>query len=125
MAWSDPRTWVAGELLTASLLNTHVRDNLIEVRRISGHVAADGSIVAGEGFGVVKTGTGAYQITLDDDMDTNVHMLAIAVAGSARTVSTQAGSPLTSRFNISTFAADGTATDSAFKFTASNATDLA
>jgi hypothetical protein len=28
MAWTAPRTWVAGEEVTASLLNTHVRDNL-------------------------------------------------------------------------------------------------
>lgn len=28
MAWTDPRTWVTGELVTASLLNTHLRDNL-------------------------------------------------------------------------------------------------
>ena len=27
MAWTAPRTWVAGEVLTAALLNTHVRDN--------------------------------------------------------------------------------------------------
>ena len=27
MAWTTPRTWVAGELLTAALLNTHLRDN--------------------------------------------------------------------------------------------------
>jgi hypothetical protein len=27
MAWTSPRTWVAGEEVTASLLNTHVRDN--------------------------------------------------------------------------------------------------
>ena len=27
MAWTAPRTWVLGEVLTASLLNTHVRDN--------------------------------------------------------------------------------------------------
>ena len=27
MAWTAPRTWVLGEALTASLLNTHVRDN--------------------------------------------------------------------------------------------------
>lgn len=30
MAWTAPRTWVAGEVLTAALLNTHVRDNLLE-----------------------------------------------------------------------------------------------
>lgn len=28
-AWSAPRTWVAGEVLTASLLNTHLRDQLL------------------------------------------------------------------------------------------------
>lgn len=28
MAWTAPRTWVAGETLTAALMNTHVRDNL-------------------------------------------------------------------------------------------------
>ena len=28
MAWTDPRTWVTGEVVTASLMNTHVRDNL-------------------------------------------------------------------------------------------------
>lgn len=28
MAWTAPRTWVAGETVTAALMNTHVRDNL-------------------------------------------------------------------------------------------------
>lgn len=28
MAWTTPRTWVASELVTATLLNTHLRDNL-------------------------------------------------------------------------------------------------
>lgn len=27
MSWTTPRTWVAGEIVTAALLNTHVRDN--------------------------------------------------------------------------------------------------
>jgi len=27
MAWTSPRTWVTGELVTASILNTYVRDN--------------------------------------------------------------------------------------------------
>lgn len=31
MAWTSPRTWVAGETVTAALLNTHVRDNLLEL----------------------------------------------------------------------------------------------
>lgn len=28
MTWVDPRTWVTDEIVTSSLLNTHVRDNL-------------------------------------------------------------------------------------------------
>ncbi len=28
MAWTQPRTWNVGELVTADLLNTHLRDNL-------------------------------------------------------------------------------------------------
>ncbi len=28
MSWTDPRTWVTDEIVTSSLLNTHVRDNL-------------------------------------------------------------------------------------------------
>lgn len=30
MAWTSPRTWVALEVLTAALLNTHLRDNLLQ-----------------------------------------------------------------------------------------------
>lgn len=30
--WTTPRTWVAGELVTAAMMNTHVRDNLNSLR---------------------------------------------------------------------------------------------
>jgi hypothetical protein len=30
VAWTAPRTWVTGETVTAALLNTHLRDNLLE-----------------------------------------------------------------------------------------------
>ena len=29
MAWTSPRTWVVGEVVTAALMNTHVRDNFL------------------------------------------------------------------------------------------------
>lgn len=32
MAWTTPRTWVAAELVTAAIGNTHWRDNLAELR---------------------------------------------------------------------------------------------
>jgi len=28
MAWTTPRTWSTGEVVTASIMNTHIRDNL-------------------------------------------------------------------------------------------------
>lgn len=30
MAWTAPRTWTTGELVTASMMNTHVRDDMLE-----------------------------------------------------------------------------------------------
>lgn len=32
MAWTAPRDWTTGELVTASIMNTHVRDNLVDLR---------------------------------------------------------------------------------------------
>ena len=34
MAWTAPRTWVTAELVTAALMNTHLRDNLKELWRV-------------------------------------------------------------------------------------------
>ncbi len=31
MAWTAPRTWVAGENVTAAIMNAHVRDQFLEV----------------------------------------------------------------------------------------------
>lgn len=30
MAWTAPRTWVTSEVVSAAIMNTHVRDNLLE-----------------------------------------------------------------------------------------------
>ena len=57
MAWTAPRTWVANEVVTAALMNTHVRDNLL-VLSVHAH---DGS--AGEGNDEL---TGIDSITFDD-----------------------------------------------------------
>lgn len=54
-AWTSPRTWVAGETVTASLLNTHLRDNLsflkgvtdIAVQRLNVNTTSVGNVGAG------------------------------------------------------------------------------
>ena len=45
MAWTAPRTWVVGEVVTAAVQNTHVRDNLLYLKThtdlYDAHDAAD------------------------------------------------------------------------------------
>ena len=41
MAWTAPRTWVTGETVTAALLNTHVRDNLLQTATAKVTTAGD------------------------------------------------------------------------------------
>lgn len=40
MAWTAPRTWVTGEIVTAAMLNVHVRDNTIDLDRRTSPIAA-------------------------------------------------------------------------------------
>src|SRR3990172_221146 len=44
MAWTAPRTWVTGEVVTAVLLNTHVRDNLIYLKGGAGTTTFDDAV---------------------------------------------------------------------------------
>ena len=46
MAWTAPRTWVAGEIVTAALLNTHVRDNLKVVYDAASYIRAGSGWIA-------------------------------------------------------------------------------
>jgi hypothetical protein len=42
MGWTNPRTWTGGELVTAALMNVHVRDNLVDLdARALGVFSAD------------------------------------------------------------------------------------
>lgn len=40
MTWTSPRTWLSGERVLASLLNTHLRDNLLALYNRRLHVLA-------------------------------------------------------------------------------------
>ncbi len=41
MSWSSPRTWVVSEIVTASVMNTHVRDNLKYLKGQAGDVTIE------------------------------------------------------------------------------------
>ena len=44
MAWTTPRRWVGGDMATAALLNTHIRDNLMSLStHAHGGAAGDGN----------------------------------------------------------------------------------
>lgn len=43
-AWTAPRTWVTSEVVTSSIMNTHVRDNLLVVKRQHAATVADTTI---------------------------------------------------------------------------------
>lgn len=65
-AWTSPRTWATGELVTASLMNTHVRDNLNAlkeppgslVRLTSDLTTTSASLVDVSGASITLTTTG-------------------------------------------------------------------
>ena len=45
MSWSSPRTYTTGELITAALLNTHIRDDLKYLKGLAGAITFDADIV--------------------------------------------------------------------------------
>ena len=61
MAWTTPRTWTDGEIPTAAVLNTHIRDNL---NALSTHTHSG---AAGDGNDEM---TGVDTITIDDSGST-------------------------------------------------------
>jgi hypothetical protein len=107
MAWTSPRTWVSGELVTASIMNTYIRDNqnlLKTAINDSGQVEftdateltiASGVITVTQNFHSVDTEGDAAS----DDLDTITagtdvaagFILTLRVQDGARTVVIKAG----------------------------------
>lgn len=53
MAWTTPRTYTTGELVTAAILNTHVRDNLLETAPAK--ITNIGDLLVGAGLNSLKS----------------------------------------------------------------------
>lgn len=53
MSWTAPRTWVTGEVVTASIMNAHVRDNLLTVPAV---IADDPNVTTAFASGTLATG---------------------------------------------------------------------
>jgi hypothetical protein len=50
MAWTNPRTWVTGEVVTSTVMNAHVRDNLAYLHGDAG-VVTIGDTILSRGWG--------------------------------------------------------------------------
>ena len=67
MAWTQPRTWVAGELVTAAIMNTHVRDELLAIAE--GTVALDAVTLDGKTMAPAVAPSGDGRIYFDATVD--------------------------------------------------------
>lgn len=68
MGWTAPRDWVTGEVVTAALMNTHVRDNLRYLKGLDGDITFEDDIltssnVDGVDLSAHKAGTAVAQHT--------------------------------------------------------------
>jgi hypothetical protein len=52
MSWVAPRTWVTGEIVSAAIMNTHIRDNLLE--SAPAKAAAAGDMFVATGVNAIK-----------------------------------------------------------------------
>lgn len=57
MAWTAPRTWVSGEVVTAAIMNTHIRDNELYLFIQSGTVSLGSVVNGGTASGTVTFAT--------------------------------------------------------------------
>lgn len=83
MAWTAPRTWVPNEVVTAAMMNTHVRDNLLETGPAKVSAAAQG--LYSTGANAITAAAAAKVKTSDDTWNntttlTNVGDMAFTVA---------------------------------------------
>ena len=58
MAWTAPRTWVTAEIVTSGLLNTHVRDNMLQTA-VAKATTADDLLYASGANALARLGIGA------------------------------------------------------------------
>ena len=89
MAWTTPRTWTSTEVVTASIMNTHVRDNFNET--------APAKSSAGAGYNIVANGTNSMAARLVDqdsvttsETTTSTSFTDLTTSGPSVTVTTGA-----------------------------------
>jgi len=82
MVWTTPRTWTTGEVVTAAIMNTHVRDNLNFLRAHHGArvFKSTSQTVAGGNTDVVSFNSEDYDTDAAHDNVTNNSRITIPSA---------------------------------------------
>lgn len=83
MSWTAPRTWVTSEVISAAIMNTHVRDNLLETAPAK--ASAAGQMVFSTAANAIAMVTGSKYKTADESVNNSTTLqnddhLAWAVA---------------------------------------------
>lgn len=89
MAWTTPRTWTTGEVVTAAIMNTHVRDNLDDLDRrttLSGNTIATAETTTSTAYADLTTSGPAVTVTVG----ANGRALVALYASAANTADTGA-----------------------------------
>jgi hypothetical protein len=80
VAWTQPKTWIVGETVTAAMLNTHIRDNLNSINSIpAAHLYKNGN----QGLGAAAyTVVGSFLVPYDTDtMTSTTNRITVKTAG--------------------------------------------
>jgi hypothetical protein len=67
-AWTAPRTWVTSEIVTATIMNTHVRDNLLAINSTPKVLVAHNGGIPQSGAGTWHTVTWDVEVYDTDGM---------------------------------------------------------
>lgn len=118
MSWTAEKTWLVGDVLTASDMNVYVRDNATALIGVTGIVAANGTITAGTGFSVVHSGTGVYAVTFSPVFPAAPVVLTTPVGTSRLSPDYSAGNPTATGFTLQLKDASNTLTDAIWNFNA-------
>ncbi len=87
MAWTAPRTWVTGEQVTAALLNTHLKDNMLETA--SAVVANAGEYVVADAANSLVVRKAVTDVVATSEATTSTSYANLPTAGpSVSTVAT-------------------------------------
>ncbi len=86
MAWTAPRTWVAGEDVGFALMNTHIRDNLLETA--PGIASAGSRLIVTDGANSIVERIPATANVVTQETTASTTFTDLATAGPSVTVTT-------------------------------------